>query len=147
MLMRFSFYWSPDTENKICKIGRRLGFHLYYSNNWQQFFVHVCNGRLGMNAGSRPTLGPAIPFENLLPGQLCQSVDLFGILIIFTFFTSPKQICRRVDINHSRIQYCHYSKLFRTSKWLQFPHFSNFSSFSWPFFKFGVLSTKRTRWA
>ena len=43
-----AFYWSPDTENKICKIGRRLGFHLYYTNNWQQFFVHVCNGRLGM---------------------------------------------------------------------------------------------------
>ena len=65
-----AFYWSPDTENKICKIGRRLGFHHYYPNNWQQFFVHVCNGRLGMEMMFQQILPKKRLFVNFLPCDL-----------------------------------------------------------------------------
>ena len=68
---------TSPSEPSWLEIGRlepkfelsRGSFHLYYKGN----------------AGTRPTIGPAIQFENLLPGNLCQSADLFRQYIIFTF--------------------------------------------------------------
>ena len=66
--------------------------HLYAGNS-SKFSIPLN----WLETGTWPTLGPAIQFENLLPGNLCQSVDLFG-RNKFPFLTNELQFLRNLAL-------------------------------------------------
>ena len=63
---------------------------------------------MDIDTDTRPILGAAIQFEILLPGNLCQSVDLFG-RNKFHFFTNDLQILRNFelpDMQNTLLSFC-----------------------------------------
>ena len=74
-----------------------LRFHLQCLWFLRNSEMNACEAAF-LRTGSRPTLGPAIPFENLLPGNLCQSVDLFGTESNVSFSKGDSKILRNIDL-------------------------------------------------
>ena len=52
-----------------------------------------------LKSDSRTILGSAIQFENLLPANLCQSVDPFGTESIFNIFHRGNNFLTNFDIS------------------------------------------------
>ena len=100
----------------------------------------LSTNRLG--TGTRSILGSRFQFENLLPGNLCQSGDLFG-RNKFHFLTDELQIFRNIvllEVQNMVFSICLYHLSFKFA--LSFHTFFKFSNLRWQFLKFGNLSTK-----
>ena len=93
-------------------------------------------------SGSRSTLGPAIQFENLLPGNLCQSADLFRRWIIFTFhelIANPQKFWHYQVLVYLSATVFYWSELGHTQFHIIF---LDFQILSWPFRQIGRIVNK-----
>ena len=86
--------------------------------------------------------GWRLQFEFLLPGNLCQSVDLFERVIIVSLSRKYCGILRNFDITWFTISPEFYLITFWAWKSLQRTLFFIFPNFFWPFRQIGDTSTK-----
>ena len=93
-------------------------------------------------SGSWPILGSRFQFENLLPGNLCQSVDLFDTESIFSIFHKGHKYIQKIDITWFSAK---FSSVCITKTW-SWPHETHFFLIFRISFGFssnsGILSTK-----